>query len=158
MRRFMTTLAVAAALAAAGCGDDDDGGGDGGGSGGDGGSEVADDQGAVREGLTAYAEAFSANDAAAACEQMTETAQEASADEIPGSDDCEDAHRTVLRTLGAAKRDQFAEQFGKTRFDAKIDGETAELTSPRAPDKPIEMRLDGGEWKLDENLLFFIPN
>jgi hypothetical protein len=153
MRRFMTALAVAAALVAAGCGDDDDGG-----SGGDGGSDVAEDEGAVREGLTAYADAFPANDAKAACEAMTETAQEASAEEIPGSDDCEEAHETVFKTLGSAKREQFAEQFGKAEFDAKIDGETAELTSPKAPNEPVEMRLDGDEWKLDENLLFFNPN
>ena len=39
----------------------------------------------------------------------------------------------------------------------KIDGDTAEMTSPKAPGRPLNMRREDGEWKLDQNTLTYRP-
>ena len=148
-RSALAALLAAGCLLFAGCGDDDDG-GDGGG-GGSGGDETA-----VQQGLTDYAEAFGAGDAAAACEGMTDTAQKEAEDTIPGASDCESAHEFVLNAVGDKKGD-LADQLDGVNFEVEIDGENATMTSPKAPDKKIKMRRVGDEWKLDQNTLTYTP-
>lgn len=154
MRRKRIALVLAAACLAAGCGgDDDDGGGD---KNGGGETSAAGDEADVRQALTDYADAVADNDPAAACELMTTKAQEEAKDEVPGSSDCEGAHKTVLAALGSG-RDGLAKQLAGVDFDVKIDGETAELTSARNRGDPLKMKREDGDWKLDQNTLTFNP-
>ena len=153
-RRFLTVLATAAACAAVGCGGDDE---DGGGGGGNGGGSGASEEAAVKQGLTDYAKAIEDNDPAAACDGMTEKAQEDAKETVPGSDDCESAHRVVLTAVGE-KRGDLSSQLDGADFTVTIDGDTAEMTSPKAPGRPLKMRRVDGEWKLDQNTLTYRPN
>ena len=157
MRRFGAGLAVLACFAALGCGGDDDDNGGGNGSGGSGGASSSEET-EVRAGLTAYAEAIADNDPEAACTHMTESAAEDAKDEVPGSDSCEDSHKTILGVIGA-RRGDLAKQLADVDFEVEISGDSAELT---APDKPgaeaLKMRKEGGEWKVDQNTLTFNPN
>jgi len=152
MRRLAGVLAVAACVAC-GCG------------GGDGEDAKAPGAGAtdaaagatVFKGLTDYGEAVRANDPAAACGQLTESAREEAAATFPGARTCESSHRQAFAALGAENREKLAEQLGGVRdYEAKITGETATLEFPgRAGAKPVRMRRVGGDWKVDQNTLFF---
>jgi hypothetical protein len=118
-------------------------------------SETASgDEGEARQALTNYAAAVSANDPATACGHMTEFAQKQAEEAVPDSSSCEDAHRTVLTALGS-RREELADQLSAVEFEVKLDGDKAELTSPKAPGRPLKMRREGGEWKLDQNTLTF---
>lgn len=154
MRRFGTGLAVLAASAALGCGDDqDDARAPGGGA------EVSSEEAAVYEALTGYGDAVKANDPKAACGQLTESARKEAAETIPGASSCEAAHRTALGALGEANREKLADQLAGADYEAKITGETATLEFPRRPGaKPLRMRRVGGDWKVDQNTLFFNRN
>ena len=151
MRRFGTGLAVLAACAALGCGGDEDEAAAPGGS-----AEASSEEAAVYEGLTDYGDAVKANDPEAACGQLTESAQNESAETIPGASSCEDAHRTALGALGEANREKLAEQLAGADYEATVSGDTATLEFPRRPGaKPLRMRRVGGDWKVDQNTLFF---
>jgi hypothetical protein len=157
-RSRIAALLAAGCLALAGCGDDDDG-GSGGGSGGGGsggGGSGGGEEAAVQQGLTDYATAFGEGDAAAACDHMTEDAQNDAEDVIPGATDCESAHEFVLNAVGD-KRSDLKDQLAGVDFEVEINGETATMTSPKAPDKKIRMEKVGGEWKLDQNTLTYTP-
>jgi hypothetical protein len=155
MRRFGAVLTAVACFAAFGCGDDDDNGGGGGGGGNGGGSSAEETE--VREALTAYARAIADNDPAEACTHMTESAAEDAKEEVPGSDSCEDSHRTILAAIGD-KRGDLADQLADVDFEVAIEGDTAELTAPSKPGADaLKMRKEGGEWKLDQNTLTFNP-
>ena len=158
MRRLGVGLAAIACCAALGCGgDDDDNGGGGNGNGGSGGSPASEET-EVRAGLTAYADAIADNDPAAACSHMTESAAEEAKDEVPGSDSCEDSHKTILGVIGD-KRGDLAKQLADVDFEVDISGDTAELTAPNKPGaSALKMRKEGGEWKVDQNTLTFNPN
>lgn len=114
------------------------------------------DEGAAKQALTDYAQAVASNDPDAACSHMTESAQKAAQEAVPDSSSCEDAHRTVLGALGT-RREELADQLSAVEFDVKLDGDRAELTSPKAPNRPLRMRREGGDWKLDQNTLTFKP-
>ena len=150
MRRRDIAVLLAVAAVAAGCGGSDN-------------KPVnappateSGDEGAVRQALTAYAQAVAANDPAAACEHMTQSAQDAAEAAVADASSCEDAHRTVLTALGS-NREGLADQLSGVDFDVKIEGETAELSSDKSP-KPLKMRREGGDWKLDQNTLRFNRN
>jgi hypothetical protein len=150
MRRFVAGWAVLAACAALGCGDDDEAAAPGGSA------EASSERAGVYEGLTAYGDAVKANDPEAACGQLTESARREAAETIPGASSCEDAHRTAFGALGEANRAKLAEQLAGAEYEAKISGDTATLEFPRRPEaKPLRMRRVGGEWKVDQNTLFF---
>ena len=118
-------------------------------------SETASgDEGEAKQALTNYAAAIAANDPGTACGHITTTAQQAAEEAVPDSTSCEDAHQTILSAFGS-RREELADQLSAVEFDAKIDGETTELTSPRAPGRPLKMRREGGKWKLDQNTLTF---
>ncbi|HEX8745475.1 MAG TPA: hypothetical protein VF712_20290 [Thermoleophilaceae bacterium] len=142
-----------AACVACGCGGDDEEDAKAPGGGARGSAAEA----AVFKGLTDYGEAVKANDPEAACGQLTESAQEEAAAVFPGTDSCESAHRQALGALGAEKREQLAEQLGGVKnYEVKISGATAAIEFPgRAGAKPVKMRRVGGDWKVDQNTLFF---
>jgi FAD/FMN-containing dehydrogenase len=145
-------VVLAAVCLIAGCGGDDDGGGDSGGGGSTGSTEEAE----VRQALVDYADALGANDPAAACEQLTEKAQAEAAETIPGASSCESGHRIVLETVGE-RREDVAKQLEEVGLEVEVDGDTAEMSSSKAPGKKIKMRREGGEWKVDQNTLTFTP-
>jgi hypothetical protein len=121
-------------------------------------SETASgDEGEAKQAMTNYAAAVSANDPAAACEHMTEFAKTEAEEAVPNSSSCEDAHRTVLSALGS-RREELADQLSAVEFEVKVEGETAELTAPDRPSRPLKMRREGGKWKLDQNTLTFNRN
>jgi hypothetical protein len=144
-------------LAASGCGGDDEDGGGGSPRPAGGGSPGAVSKEAVFAGLREYGEAVEANDPAAACDKLTPEAQDEAAQTFPDSDSCEDAHRRALRALGEANRERLAEQLaGVTDYEAKVSGNNATLTFPRRPEaKPLRMKQVDGDWKVDQNPLFF---
>jgi hypothetical protein len=145
---------LAAACFVAGCGGDDD---DGGGGGGDGAGGASGDEAAVLEGLKTYGEAVRKNDVEAACDAMTESAQEEASSTIPGSADCEAAHRTALGAVGSDGREKLADQLVGGNFEAEVSGETAEVTAPgqTGGTRALKMRRVDGEWKIDQNTVFF---
>ena len=142
---------IVCCLALAACGGDDDGGGDGDRSG-----SGPDPKEEVFQGLKEYGDAVRSNDPVAACDKLTEEAQEEAAQTFPGTDDCEDAHRQVFKALGSFKRNELAEQLGGvTDYEAKVSGNNATLTFPGRPGaKPLKMRRVGGDWKVAQNTLF----
>jgi hypothetical protein len=149
--RLVTCAALALAVAAAGCGGDDKG--DGGGS--SSGGEAA----AVEKALKDYAAALVGGDEAKACDLLTPTAQKDAAAEVPGAGSCVKAHATVIEALGVAKRRQFARALAGVDLKADVSGDTAEISSPGSPGgKTLKMRRVGGQWKLDQNTLFYNPS
>lgn len=158
MRRFVTVLGLAAVLALAGCGGDDDGGGsDGGGSGsGDGGSAAAEEK-AARAAVDDYIAALVDRDPKAACAMQTEEAQRDAAEEVPGASSCESAHEAILETLGP-RVNELEGALAKALSEVEVSGDTAELKSPKEPDKVLKLRRVGGEWKLDDKVVTYTPN
>ena len=151
MRGLLAVLALIAACAAIGCGGDDEEA-----ESPAGGAQRSVEEAAVREALDAYGEAVVANDPEASCSAMTESAQEEAAHTVPGASTCESAYRTALNTIGAENREKLAGQLSDASFEVKVSGETAELTAPGKPGtKPLKMRKVGGDWKIDQNTLFF---
>lgn len=150
--RASVPAVLAALCLVAGCGGDDDGGGDSGGGGSTGSGQEAE----VRQALLDYADALAADDPDAACGHLSEKAQDEAAEEIPGASSCESGHRIVLETVGE-RRGEMAKQLEDAGLEVEIDGDTAEMSSPKAPGKKIKMRREGGEWKIDQNTLTYTP-
>lgn len=150
MRRRSIALLLAVAAVAAGCGGSDNKPPDAPPS------TESGDEGKARQALTEYAQAVADNDPAAACDHMTQSAQDAAEAEVPDASSCEDAHRTILTALGS-NREGLADQLSGVDFDVKIEGERAELTSEKSSE-PLRMRREGGDWKLDQNTLTYNRN
>jgi hypothetical protein len=147
--RLVTCAVLALAVAAGGCGGDDKGAG----------SSSGGEAAAVEKALKDYAAALVGGDEAKACDLLTPTAQKDAAAEVPGAGSCQKAHQTVINALGVAKRRQFARALAGVDLEVDVSGDTAAISSPGSPGgKTLKMRRVGGQWKLDQNTLFYNPS
>jgi hypothetical protein len=146
---------VALAIVAIGCG------GDGGKSGAGGGSDTnaGGERARVLAAVSGIGDAFAQSDAKAVCALLTKRARSDAANTIPGANSCESGAERLFSITKGSDRKRFGRLLKKLEKRVLISGDRATVTAPGTPGaKPIELRREGGSWKLAKNPFYYHPN